>query len=191
MSQLIIRGMGQSHTMNVESFNTAMSASIQTVQLQAHQHHFPIRVDQPDLFFVVRFRNSKEKKTFQNVARNHQMNALTAAVRPPWITLWWPEREMYNWTGYIDSYMAGSKRFSVASEIQFSVKLVDSLVSSRTMASSRGANPSSIFGRQIPWGASRMPEYPPADNDSESGGLTPPTAPSDAAGGAGGGGGSW
>jgi hypothetical protein len=190
MSQLILRGMGQSHTMHVESFSTAMSASIQSVQVQAHQHHFPIRVDQPDLFFVVRFINSAEKKTFQNFARNHQMNALTATVRPPWITLWWPEREMYNWTGYINSYMAGSKRFSVASTIQFSVKLVDSLVSRRTTAWSTGANPSSIFGPQIPWGASRMPEYPPTDTDSESGGLIPPTAPSGSGGGDGGGG-SW
>lgn len=184
MSRLVIRGMGNSYTMQVRSFSTNMAASINTVQVQSQQHHYPIRVDQPDMNFDVQFLNSQEKKLFQNFVRNHQMNALTRTITPPWATFWWPERDMYNWTGYINWYMAGSKRFTAAPSIQFTVKLVDSLVSSRTVVGSAGSTYSDVFGPQVPWGPSQM--LPPVGMEGESGGLTPPTPPS-----SGGGGGSW
>lgn len=187
MSRLKLKGMGRSYTLNVVEFSANIAATISSFQVQAHQHHFPIRVDQPDLTLTVIFPTESEKVDFQNFVRSHQMNALTLNTSPPWVTLWWPERNIDNWTGYITNYNAGSQRFDVAPGVSFGVALVDSMVSKRTTISSSGATFSSVFGPQVPWGPSEMrndrPE--PSSATDESGALTPPTFPAD------GGGGSW
>lgn len=171
MSQLKLRGMGQTFELNVYQFSAPMSTMMTSIQVQAMLHHHPIRVDQPDLMLAVVFSTSEEKSKFNDFVRAHQMNALMD-TRSPEVSLSWPQRDIINWSGFIVNYQAGAARFSVAPRVQFGIKLVDSMISDKTRIGSIGSGYRDVLGKQIPWAFSYT---------DDSALLTPPTPPTEPA----------
>ena len=175
MSQLVIKGhRNKQYKLNVVQFRSPMGAEIYSAQTRKMVQHFPIRAGQPDINFTVQFASIEDKHIFQTFVRDHQINAQTASVEDGLATLWWPERNIENWTGYIVDYRVQEQRFVYAPKATFGVALVESLMSERTALTSRGAGWTSIWGPQIP--AYRGPGPNEVDNV-----IQPPTRPSSAA----------
>lgn len=178
MSKLIIRSQkGDEFKLNVTQFRSPMSAQISSVQTHTMLQHFPIRAGQPDIQFTVLFRSNNDKHDFQSFVRRHQVGARDDAEGE--ITLWWPQRNIENWTGYIMQFQVLERRFIYAPSAQFGVALVDSLLSQRTRLFSSGAQFLAILGPQDP------DIYAITGVTSVDAMLTPPTMPSSARGGAG------
>lgn len=173
MSQLVVKGhAGKQFKLNVTQFRSPMSASIDSVQTKKMLQHFPIRAGQPDINFTCVFRNMEDKHLFQAFVRDHQVNAQTDTTElKGMVTLWWPERNIENWTGYIVEFHIVESRFIYAPKVTFGVFLVDSLMSERTRMASFGSLWTAILGPQIP--AYGGPG--PLDIDAI---LRPPTPPS-------------
>lgn len=176
MSQLVIKGhRGKEFKLNVTQFRSPMSASITSVQTRTMMQHFPIRAGQPDINFTVRFASIQDKHDFQAFVRDHQTYAQSHSGEKVGdgglITLWWPERNIENWTGYIVEFRVVETRFIYAPAVTFGVSLIDSLMSERTTISSFGSSPTSIWGPQIPAWQVTNPGEPESD-------LVPPTPPS-------------
>lgn len=149
MSQLLIKGhKGQEFKLNVIQFRSPMSAAIDSVQTKTMLQHFPIRAGQPDINFTCRFPSIQDKHLFQAFVRDHQINAQTD--ENGMVTLWWPERNIENWTGYIVDFRVREARFEYAPTATFGVALIASLMSERTKMSSFGSSWTSIWGPQIP-----------------------------------------
>lgn len=144
MSKLIIKGHNANRfELNITQFRSPMSAAINSVQTRTMMHHFPIRAGQPDIQFTAMFRSVDDKHKFQNFVRDHQRNALddkygSAADSTGAITLFWPERNISNWTGYIVDMPIREARFEYAPRVTFGVALIDSMMSERTFQSSLG-----------------------------------------------------
>ncbi len=177
MSQLVVKGhKGKEFKLNCTQFRSPMSAAVTTVQTRKMLQHFPVRAGQPDINFTVKFRSQDDKHKFQAFVRDHQINAqtetgdLSTAVK-----LWWPERNIENWSGYIVEFKVNEKGFrEVAPSVTFGVALIESLMSEHTKLSSFYG---SILGWQSIWGP-QIPAYRgpgPLDVDNI---LRPPTPPS-------------
>jgi hypothetical protein len=122
-----------------------MSADITSVQTRTMAQHFPIRSGQPDIQFTVQFRSIDDKHAFQSFVRDHQRNGQNADYSTTLTTndsgmvvLFWPQRGITNWKGYITSLQVQEVRFEYAPRITFGVTLVTSMLSDRTYNSSRG-----------------------------------------------------
>ena len=153
-------------TLNVLQFRSPMSAAINSVQTRTMLQHFPIRCGQPDIEFTVQFAHREEKTVFQAFVREHQVKALgVTGTGNREVTLWWPERNISNWSGYISSFQVAERRFDNSPRVTFGVDLVESMMSVRTTTSSIGAGWMAIWGNQIG-------ESTPQDSI-----LTPPTPP--------------
>lgn len=152
MSQLKLTGQnGAQFKLNVTQFRSPMSSSIDTVQTRRALHHFPIRCGQPDIQFTVQFNSINAKHMFQNFVREHQVRALDVDQNNARdVNLFWPERNIVNWTGYISSFKVIERRFEYAPVVTFGVDLVDSLMSEKTTIASTGSDIMSIIGPQIP-----------------------------------------
>lgn len=159
---------GQKFKLNVTQFRSPMTASINSVQTRKMLQHFPIRSGHPDINFTCQFRSQDDKHVFQAFVRDHQLNAQTD--ENGMVTLFWPERNIENWTGYIVEFAVAERRFEYAPRVTFGVSLIDSLMSERTTVSSFGAHWSSIWGPQIP------PYQGPGPLDVDNM-LKPPTPP--------------
>jgi hypothetical protein len=122
--------------MNVTQFRSPMNASITSAQTAKMMHHFPIRCGQPDINFTVQYKSLEDKHEFESWVREHQQKS--RMEKNSELTLWWPERNIDNWTGYITSYTVNEKRFEVAPSATFGVMLVDSMMSEKTTLGSRG-----------------------------------------------------
>lgn len=174
MSKLILTGHnGARFELNITQFRSPMSASINSVQTRTMQQHFPIRAGQPDMQFTAHFVSVDDKHKFQNFVREHQRNTQKAQYASSGfddgtVRLMWPERDILNWTGYIVNMPVREPRFEYAPRVTFGVALVESLMSERTWAASRGNGFWSIPGQLIP-------RYIPYD--PESAWLQPPTPP--------------
>lgn len=153
MSQLRIYGGSDSQEfkLNVTQFRSPMNASINSVQTKTMLQHFPIRCGQPDINFTVRYASLSDKHSFESFVRKHQQETqqLTKADQKL-VNLWWPERNIENWTGYITSYTVVEKRFEVAPAATFGVSLVDSMMSEKTTIATRAVDIWKILGIQIP-----------------------------------------
>ena len=138
MSQLKLTGQdGISFKLNVTQFRSPMSAQITSAQTRTMLQHFPIRCGQPDIQFTCVFSTLDEKHGFQNFVREHQVKALTMEKNSPMdVTLFWPERNIENWTGYITQYKVDERRFEYRPDVTFGVDLVDSMMSEKTTLSS-------------------------------------------------------
>lgn len=149
MSQMKVtdKRTGKSYDLNVTQFRSPMTAAITSVQTKAMLQHFPIRCGQPDINFTVKFTSQDDKHVFQGFVRQHQLMA--AMEDNTWVTLWWPERNINNWTGYIVQYGVSERRFEVAPIVTFGVSLVDSLMSEKTTIASKGIDLDRILGPQI------------------------------------------
>lgn len=134
--------------MNVTQFRSPMNASINSVQTKSMAQHFPIRCGQPDINFTVQYASLEDKHAFEGFVREHQRTAATE--KDTEITLWWPERNIENWTGFITQYAVNEKRFETAPSATFGVSLYESMMSEKTTLASRGIDVTKIFGIQIP-----------------------------------------
>ena len=152
MSKLILTGYnGLEFELNVTQFRSPMSAQISSAQTRTMLQHFPIRCGQPDIQFTVQFPNLELKHRFQNFVRDHQIRARD--ITEDWgghVTLFWPQRNIENWTGYITGFKVIERRFEYAPVVTFGVDLIDSLMSMRTTVSSSSARFEAIYGPQIP-----------------------------------------
>lgn len=149
MSQLIMIGQdGSEHKLNVTQFESVMSAQIDSVQTASILQHFPIRCGQPDIQFTVQFRGRAEHIAFQDFVLKHQR---TSRVREGdgCVTLWWPQRNIENWTGFITEWRAVHRKGVYAPKVTFGVSLMDSLMSEKTTISSFASNWRSIWGPQV------------------------------------------
>lgn len=133
--------------MNVLSFNSPIFGTLVPAQTKTIAQYFPIKANQPEIQFDVIFRNESEYERFQQFVRATQQFALTAQT--PQITLYWPERNIINWTGVIKSLRAGGMRRNYTPRAVFVVDLIDSLVSQRTEFSSFAAPFGEIIGTTL------------------------------------------
>lgn len=147
MSRMQIRTQSYGNfTMNVLSFAAPLYGSVSSLQTKTMQHHFPVRANQPNVQFSVIFSNHEEFERFQKLVRRTQQKALSATPNSDvGVTLWWPERQIDNWTGIINEFEAGGRKQDWAPRAKFTVDLMDSWVSRRTARSSTATPFSSIF----------------------------------------------
>jgi hypothetical protein len=170
--------------LNVVRFQSQIFASFASVQVKGMLHHFPTKANQPDITFSVVFRSGYEKEVFIHYVREHHINAVYGSSQGanPEVTLWWPERGMTNWTGFINAIDAGSDRFSTIHGLTFTVALVDSMIGRKTTMRSFGTSFSSVWGNLIPslnmavLNSAGAPGAPMPEDSSDSV-IVPPSAP--------------
>lgn len=173
MSQLILKGHGGAlFKLNITQFRSPMSASISSVQTRSKQHHFPIRAGQPDIQFTAHFTSNDAKHEFQNFVRDHQLHTHEISYGPfnterGLVSLNWPQRNIFGWTGHIVSIPVREARFEYAPRVTFGVALVTSLMSAAATTSSNGNSWISIIGQEIV-------AYQPFDPEVD---LRPPVPP--------------
>ena len=150
MSKLEIRsrGVGITHKLNVLQFSAPLMASISTVQTRTKTQHFPIKVNQSEVSFLVQFSNEREFERFQDFVRRTQVSALING-RHPGVTLRWPERDIHNWTGVIKEFRAGGARFNFSPRAVFTVSLIDSMIAKRTFFSSIAVDWQAWFSQNL------------------------------------------
>lgn len=149
MSLMTIATNTTRYQMKVLAFSSPIYGEFASTQVRAAAVHFPIKFHQPDIVFDVVFRDEPEYEAFQNFVRMHQ---LTAQSKANLVTLNWPVRNINNWTGFIQHFEAGGKRFNVAPQARFDVGLVDSFMSSRAQSGTIAQNWQSIYGVGMPNG---------------------------------------
>jgi hypothetical protein len=144
MSRLTITGRSTTWTMNVVGFSSPIYGQINSSQTKGLAVHFPIKYAQPTFQIDVQFANEIEFQAFQAFVRNHQqqVNYNSTAL----LTLNWPQRGIYNHTGFIPKCQAGGMRANYAPRARIEINLVDSFVSRRTDLASVAANWNSIWG---------------------------------------------
>ena len=148
MSLLRVRSYdGKDFNLNVLQFRSPMSAAINSVQTHTMLQHFPIRCGQPDIQFTVQFTHREDKTKFQSFVREHQVKAISGTKRE--VTLWWPERNITNWSGYISEFHVAERRFDYSPIVTFGVDLVESMMSTLTTVSSMGVDFSAVWGTEI------------------------------------------
>jgi hypothetical protein len=148
MSRLILKGTnGTQFTLNVVQFRSPMAAQITSAQTKTMLQHFPIRAGQPDIEFTVQFASYDDKHIFQNWVRRHQVAGQSDPNGE--VLLWWPERNIENWSGWITTFQVAERRFEYAPRVTFGVSLVESLMSAKTIISSVAAPFSAVYGPQI------------------------------------------
>lgn len=159
MSQLYLRAplVGASWKLNVTSFNTTLFSQISSVQTRIMQQHFPVKAQQPAVEFQVVFGSEKDFESFWKFVRSHHQAALADFSKRPEVTLWWPEREIKNWTGFITEFRAGGARRNPAPHARLSVDLVDSMFSVRTDLASSVPNWIQVAGYGSPDGMFSLP----------------------------------
>lgn len=138
--------------LNVLSFSSPITGMISSAQTRTLVHHFPIKALQPELEVEVVFRNEPEYESFQLWVRNVQIEAQNDAISPG-ITLWWPQRSIYNWTGIIKAFRAGGRRADYMPKAKFTIDLIDSMVSSRTTLSSLASNIQELWTEDVVQGS--------------------------------------
>jgi hypothetical protein len=145
MSQLFLQtnNFGQ-FALNVTTFSAPISGSLSSSQTKTKAQIFPIKANQMELTFEVVFPSEQEYEAFQKFVHRTQTNALTSPG--PQVRLWWPERNINNWSGLIKEFRAGGMRRNYAPRAKFVVYLIDSLVSQLTQISSLSVVTSAFGG---------------------------------------------
>ena len=147
MSGLKLRTQGHgTFDMYVISFSGGLYGSVSSLQTKTIQQHFPVRANQPELQFTVVFKNEDEYEKFQKFIQKQHKDCLKATpTSNVGVQIWWPEREMDNWSGIITEFEGGGRKQNWAPRSKFTVQLVDSWVSRKTSISSYGADFSSVY----------------------------------------------
>lgn len=163
MSKLVIRsrGLGKSFELNCLQFSSPIVAAISSTQTRQMMRHFPVKVNQSEIDFLVQFSSEPEFEEFQDFVRKTQKQALSNPQNPG-VTLFWPERNINNWTGMIKAFRAGGMRRNYSPRATFSVSLIDSSVAKRSMISSIAADWRTLYGLGSPSGF--MAPAGPAEN---------------------------
>jgi hypothetical protein len=120
-------------------------------QTRTMVQYFPIKALQPELELEVVFRSEVEYQDFQRYVRAIQVDAQSFDADPG-VTLYWPQRSIYNWTGVIKNFRAGGMRNNFMPRAKFTIDLVDSMLSSKTTVSSWASAFEEIFGINTPGG---------------------------------------
>ena len=184
--------------LNVVAFSSPITGMIESAQTRSLIHHFPIKALQPELEVEVMFRNENEYESFQLWVRNVQLDSQQNQASPG-VTLWWPQRSIYNWTGVIKAFRAGGTRFNFMPRAKFIIDLVDSMVSSKTNLASWASGIPEIWGVNTPGGVMDAILQPPAPVNTAPVSEEPVTPvesspivlPEETGAGGSGGGGSW
>ena len=169
--------------LNVTRFGSQLSGSIPSLQTKTKVLHFPYKVNQPQIQFECIFRNETDYELFQDFVRKHHLAAIGSGNDISSVSLWWPERGINNWTGYIRGMLAGGEKNNPAPIASFSIELVDSFISRRTTLSSFGSPFQAIFGQQINylrrdwWREPKAVTPPPPPLIGDSGSLPGATLP--------------
>lgn len=137
--------------LNVLAFSAPMVGQIAAAQTRTMVQHFPIKALQPELELEVVFRNEEAYQDFQRYVRNIQVDAQSHDSSPG-VSLYWPQRSIYNWTGVIKTFQAGGRRANYAPRAKFTVDLVDSMMSSKTFIASIASQFEEIWGVSTPGG---------------------------------------
>lgn len=135
--------------LSITRVSSVIQQSIPTLQTKTKAIHFPYKVNQPQIKFQTHFRHEQDYELFQNFVRKHHLASIGSGNSVPSVSLWWPERGINNWTGYITEFTAGGERYNYRPQADFTVELVDSFVSRATTEASLGSSFSSLFGLQI------------------------------------------
>lgn len=154
--RMMSQGLGATYDLNVLSFTAPINATITPIQTRLMIQHFPVKVNQPEVEFDVIFRSEKEFEQFQEFVRNHQVKALTNFLHPG-VTLFWPERDIRNWTGVIKQFRAGGARRNYAPLAKINISLIDSSVAKRTDVMSIVSAWQTIFGQGMNDGILGLP----------------------------------
>jgi hypothetical protein len=144
-------------SLNVLKFSSPIFGTMMSAQTKKMAVYFPIKAQQPEIEFEVIFKSVAEYNDFQQFVRTTQLNGLTNDTDPG-VTLWWPQRGILNWTGTIKNFVGGGERFVYAPKAQFTVDLVDSLVSRRTTVNSIAPIFDTIYGLGMPDGLLAAPQ---------------------------------
>ena len=136
--------------LNVVAFNSPLYGTMMSGQTRNYMVYFPVKCQEPDIEFDVQFASILDYEGFQAFVRTVQKGALINALEPG-VTLYWPERNILNWSGTIRNFIGGLSRFQYAPRAKFAVDLVDSMVSVRTQIQSLAPIFDTIYG----WGSSQ------------------------------------
>ena len=162
--------------LNVIRFQSPLYGTIVSAQAKHLVYHFPIKLNQPDIRFDVVFRSEYDYELFQSFVRSHQVNALTQQAHPE-LTLFWPERNIDNWSGFIKNLICGGKRFNPVPRATFVIELVDSMVASRTRMGSFGVDFWQVVGPEIQDSVLNLPSVPWQQQPVPPGYTSGPSAP--------------
>lgn len=143
--------------LKVTGFSTPLRGTMASAQTKTMLQHFPYKADQQNMQLQVVCRNWAEMNTLQNFVRGHHLGALPAAQNPE-VDLWWPERGMNHWTGFVKRIQAGDRRFNHVPRATLELLLIDSLLSEKTWTSSLADPFEDMFGSDI--GGTRDPRDP-------------------------------
>ena len=121
--------------LKVLQFNSPMVGSLASSQTKRARHHWPIKASQQSLQLQVQFNGWNEYKALQEYVRKHHLRSLLT-VQYPEVTLYWPARNIDNWSGLILNLQAGDERFNIAPRATLQLLLIDSMLSKKTFTSS-------------------------------------------------------
>lgn len=155
----------------VTAFTSPLTGTIMSAQLRDLESHYPIKASQQMLELQLQTSSVQEMHDIQEFIRRTQVGALGESA--PLMTMWWPVRNIENWTGIPMTVQAGGERFIQAATMNVRVQLVDSLISERTFTSSSGSPYENIVGTLIK--DSLFGNGKPTDDTS---GFVPPAQPS-------------
>lgn len=159
MSKLRVtsRELGTTYALNCTAFTAPIAASITSVQTRTLTQHFPVKVNQPEAEFDIVFANENDFEHFQQFARANQIAAQSADSTSVGVVLYWPERNIMNWTGTIKTFRAGGQRANVAPRAKLEISLLSSMVATTTNIASIASNWMTIFGLGMPDGVLSAP----------------------------------
>lgn len=132
----------------VTGFRSPLSGDIRTSQTKLARHSFPIKATQQNLQLDVIFRNWEAYRAMQDFARKHQLRSL-GTVEQPEITIYWPERNIDNWSGVLLDFRAGQDRYVPSPKASLNFLLVDSMLSDKTWTASFGEDFEKFFESDI------------------------------------------
>lgn len=160
----------------VTSFTSPLTGTITSAQTKTKLQHFPIKSSQQNMVFEIVCTSWDELKKLQDFIRAHQKAAMTTSTRPE-INMWWPQRGIENWSGFVEKMQGGDRRFNFVPKVSCEFFLIDSLLSEKTFGSSLASDFSDMLQNDI--GHSNLPGTGWADDITPpaNGGTTSPILP--------------
>lgn len=143
--------------LRVLQFNSSMVGAFSSNQTKRKKHHWPVKASQQQLQLQVQFNGWEEYNALQSYVRSHHVRSLET-VQYPEVTLYWPQRNIDNWSGLIKSLQGGDERFNIAPRATMDIILIDSLLSEKTFTHSSGESVAKWYESQM---SNPLPFKPP------------------------------
>lgn len=143
MSQLRVSGNGQDDFfLNCVSMRSPIFGQMNSAQTKSQVQYFPIKAHQPEIQFSVVFPSEPLWEDWQVWVRDNMVNCQKTNNQTgnTGVTLNWPEKSINNWSGVILKQKAGGRRYNYMPRDDFTVQLVNSLVSNSTTFGSFGTS---------------------------------------------------